>query len=94
MKIFVEFDEFVILDIFGQFSSVFHVLLSFMLHLSGLWRLGRARDASLLGAGGPGDVFCRSFFPHAMYCHDLPCCVRFRPLGVGLGVIGSVHSLK
>ena len=33
MKIFVEFDEFVILDIFGQFSSVFHVLLSFMLHL-------------------------------------------------------------
>ena len=27
MKIFVEFDEFVILDIFGQFSSVFQYIL-------------------------------------------------------------------
>ena len=81
-----------ILDSFPCFAQ-FPASGTFFL-VSGLWRLGRARDASLLGAGGPGDIFCRSFFPHAMYCHDLPCCVRFRPLGVGLGVIGSVHSLK
>lgn len=53
-----------ILDSFPCFAQ-FPASGTFFL-VSGLWRLGRARDASLLGAGGPGDIFCRSFFPHAM----------------------------
>jgi hypothetical protein len=80
VKIFVEFDEFdefVILGYFGHFWTIFHVLLSFMLHLElsscqgfGGWVV-RVMQVFLV-QGAPETFFVGVFFHMpciAMICH-------------------------